>query len=566
MRPIALLPGTLWLALILAAPLVWPAAAGEVQDAAGAGDLEKIMRLLTEKPELLNQRDRGTTALHEAARHGHLEVADCLLKSGADVNAADSNGLTPLRLALGYGHQAVADLLRRNGGLEKRAGEAKTPPLAAPPPALVGPSQTTNHPRTATVGASPAPAAPPITQPLPRAATNPTPALSPVLFPIHEAARVGELSHVAALLKEWPELLEATDEKGQTPLHAAVLGGRTEVTDYLLRRRANLEARSKTGFTPLHWAAAKNLTNVMTVLLTAGADVNAQNLAGETPLILAARNAQFEATRWLLAYQSNPNLEDRAGNTPLLLSSALGDAPAVEALLKAGARPEGAEPKTGATPLHLAIAMRNRPMLDLLLAGGANVNARDAQGATPLDYALRDGQDSLATLLRAKGAGQGNNHEWGPLEQGFVENYRRLETVLLRGTIAEKRRALTDLLPTKPEVESIFVKDSAKAWKAVGDLSHAIRSASDRDLTSRSGSEPAVRLQLQPPSPLTDFARQRGYLAANLPMGALLVSRPTKSFVTEDYCFVNQRWVALPPMDKVFPEWRESLKQKKVTP
>ena len=572
MTRIALLQPFLLLALVLAAFLAGFAEAGELQDAAATGDLEKIMRLLTEKPELLNRQDRGTTALHEAARHGHLEVVECLLKSGADVNATDNSGLTPLKLALGYGHQKVADLLRRNGGLEKAAGSVRTsPPVAPAAPTFLGPFPGTNH-QTAAGTAPPQglllPTA--VTNPLPRvasnAATNASPAISPVLFPIHEAARVGELTHVAALLKEWPEFLEATDEKGQTPLHAAVLGGRKDVTAYLLKRQANVNARSKTGYTPLHWAAAKGLTNVLPVLLAAGADVNAQNLARETSLLLAARNARLDATRWLLAYKANPNLEDRTGNTPLLVSASLGDVTAVEELLKGGARPDGADPTTGASPLHLAIAMRSQRLLEPLLTSGANVNARDAQGATPLDYALRDGQDSLATLLRAKGAGQGSTREWGPLEQGFVENYRRLETVLLRGTTAEKRRALTEILPTKAELEKIFVKDSDKAWKAVGELSHAIRSASERDLAARGGSEPALRLQLQPPSPLADFARQRGYLAANLPMGALLVSRQHRSFVTEDYCFVNPRWVVLPPMDKVFPEWRESLKQKKMVP
>ncbi|MGE3174826.1 MAG: ankyrin repeat domain-containing protein [Planctomycetota bacterium] len=58
----------------------------------------------------------GRTALHDAARRGHLEVVRRLLDAGAAPSVADRQGATPLALAVAAGHDAVAALLRRRGG------------------------------------------------------------------------------------------------------------------------------------------------------------------------------------------------------------------------------------------------------------------------------------------------------------------------------------------------------------------------------------------------------------------------------------------------------------------
>src|SRR4051794_13405636 len=78
--------------------------AGEIQEAAAAGELERV-RALAVSPASVNARDRGTTALHEAARAGHLDIVKLLVEKGANLNATDVSGATPLRLAIGY-HRA----------------------------------------------------------------------------------------------------------------------------------------------------------------------------------------------------------------------------------------------------------------------------------------------------------------------------------------------------------------------------------------------------------------------------------------------------------------------------
>ncbi|CAI2180968.1 14209_t:CDS:2, partial [Funneliformis geosporum] len=60
----------------------------------------------------VNQMDiRGSTALHRAARSGHIEMVVVLLQLGADVNAKDENDWAPLHEAISQKHLNVCPIL-----------------------------------------------------------------------------------------------------------------------------------------------------------------------------------------------------------------------------------------------------------------------------------------------------------------------------------------------------------------------------------------------------------------------------------------------------------------------
>jgi ankyrin repeat protein len=63
----------------------------------------------------------GATALHMAARRGHVEIARALLDAGAAVNARDRKGDTPLQRAIKCRKNAVARLLRERGAVIRQA-------------------------------------------------------------------------------------------------------------------------------------------------------------------------------------------------------------------------------------------------------------------------------------------------------------------------------------------------------------------------------------------------------------------------------------------------------------
>jgi ankyrin repeat protein len=97
-------------------PLAWfPAIGG------GSPEQLEIARFLLDRGLDVNAHKRGQTALHWAARGGHVEMAELLLARGADVNARAKGGpgetATPLAQARKAEQKDVADLLRRHGGV-----------------------------------------------------------------------------------------------------------------------------------------------------------------------------------------------------------------------------------------------------------------------------------------------------------------------------------------------------------------------------------------------------------------------------------------------------------------
>lgn len=91
-----------------------------------AGDRPVVQRMLTAAPHLVHDRERwdeeqsrlsrmpavgSFTALHRAAYHGDLELADLLLSRGADPNALTPIGQTPLHVAVLVDQPAIVERL-----------------------------------------------------------------------------------------------------------------------------------------------------------------------------------------------------------------------------------------------------------------------------------------------------------------------------------------------------------------------------------------------------------------------------------------------------------------------
>lgn len=60
--------------------------------AAQYGDVDRVVKLISRGFEVDSRDAGGYTALHYAARNGHLEVCRFLLSNGADINAITKAG------------------------------------------------------------------------------------------------------------------------------------------------------------------------------------------------------------------------------------------------------------------------------------------------------------------------------------------------------------------------------------------------------------------------------------------------------------------------------------------
>lgn len=261
------------------------------------------------------------------------------------------------------------------------------------------------------------------------------------------AARFGaaleaqELARIRATMQDSPDLINARDSNGQTPLHRAAVGGQVTVAQFLLANGADVDSRDQAGATPLSLAVGIGNKAMVEVLLAAKANVNEADNQGLRPLHRAAQGGFQAVADVLIGEGADVNAASKTGATPLHLASANGFRSMTQMLLGKGAdvnanaeRVSVRNTSYAGTPLHIAVLRDDRAMAELLLANKANVNAVSPGGFTPLHFAARDTDPAFVELLLQHGAkvdvkdGEG----WTPLHRALVANRADIVTLLLK--------------------------------------------------------------------------------------------------------------------------------------
>ena len=230
-----------------------PPLSHDLEAAIKDGSVKKIEALIKQKPDLVSCRnERGETPLHIAALKGNSSLVELLLANGGEINGRCDSGDTPLMVAAVLGHKTVVELLLGRGA------EYRT---------------------------------------------------------IHEAAAVGDLEKVRALIAGNPRLVRSKNRHGDTPLHDVA---NAEIARLLLANGAKVGAKNEDGWTPLHGAAFTGRVAVAVVLLAHGADVNAKDRNAFTPWHMAMNTSHLdeqnlEMVKLLVASGADTRATDKFG-------------------------------------------------------------------------------------------------------------------------------------------------------------------------------------------------------------------------------------------------------------
>jgi len=213
---------------------------GELFDAAGANDINKVKKSLKSKADVnyseeLSTEDGGEiaswTPLMSAASLGNLAMVELLVKRGARINDVNGDIHNSLWLAAYYGKTDVVKYLIKRGGHYNAADSSGMTPLMM-------------------------------------ASVN------------------GDIDVVELLLKQKAER-NSRHKDGDTALMFAIAGKNTGIAKKIIDSGADVNIRNKFGISAIIIAAVENNIEIAKYLIGAGADLNAKTDFGKTALDIA---------------------------------------------------------------------------------------------------------------------------------------------------------------------------------------------------------------------------------------------------------------------------------------
>lgn len=134
---------------------------------------------------------------------------------------------------------------------------------------------------------------------------------------VFEAAALGDLDRLTALLDADAAAVKAVAPDGFTPLHLAAYFGQRQAATLLLERGADAAAvaTNESRVAPLHSAVASGRCEVVALLLARGADANPRQKGGYTPLHAAVKRDDLEMVGLLLDHGADAKLADDEGRS-----------------------------------------------------------------------------------------------------------------------------------------------------------------------------------------------------------------------------------------------------------
>ncbi|NOZ53068.1 MAG: ankyrin repeat domain-containing protein [Gammaproteobacteria bacterium] len=211
------------------------------------------------------------------------------------------------------------------------------------------------------------------------------------------AARNGDNDAVGRMLDLGTEINQQTS-KGKTALMLAASEGHTDTVKLLINRGADITAKDKYHTSALIVAATGGHTDTAKLLLDYGADPFMKDSSGGSALSNATFFGRTETVSIIL--ENIKQLPKQHGEELLLLAAGLGHIDIAKSLLAKGTSVNATGIKQRSA-LMAAAAFNKIKMVKLLLQHHADIHAKDSNGTTALQVAIKKGNNEITTLLQA---------------------------------------------------------------------------------------------------------------------------------------------------------------------
>ena len=184
-------------------------------------------------------------------------------------------------------------------------------------------------------------------------------------------------------------------------LHRMVIKNNQPAVRWLLDQKAVLESCNREGNTPLLLSVIQRNANLTEFLLKMKANPQVKNTQDENPFYIAVGKGDVETARLLVAAGANLSLScGTAQLNPLHIVSERGDVEMLRYLLQTRAAALiDVQNANGDTPLHLAVRAEQESIIPLLLEAGAYHKIKNEQDRTPIKLARTQQKPKLANLI-----------------------------------------------------------------------------------------------------------------------------------------------------------------------
>lgn len=152
-------------------------------------------------------------------------------------------------------------------------------------------------------------------------------------YPLHEAAEKGRVIILRSLIKNGA-ILDTLDNNAASAIGLAILAGKTQAADILLKAGAKYDASQL-----LLQAAKQNLSDrdIVRFLARHDANIESRDTDGNTALLIAVANNNHRLVQHLVEQGANVNAQGRNGQTVLQLARQAASNEIEQLLLRHGA-------------------------------------------------------------------------------------------------------------------------------------------------------------------------------------------------------------------------------------